>query len=144
MRIACWARHIAEPSGSRACDEFAGQMAGLLYLAGSRTRNGPHASDSRAMRVARACGDRRLAVRLDACRSASNSKTSGCAAIALHARQLGFNHPMTNEPVDVIAPTPPAWEQFDLPSHHDDVGQDWRLLAACAFVDSQIVRADAG
>ena len=31
-------------------------------------------------------------------------------AIALHARQLGFNHPMTNEPVDVIAPMPPAWE----------------------------------
>src|SRR3954468_18233830 len=31
-------------------------------------------------------------------------------AIALHARQLGFNHPMTNEPVDVIAPTPRAWE----------------------------------
>jgi RluA family pseudouridine synthase len=38
-------------------------------------------------------------------------------AIALHARQLGFNHPMTNEPVDVIAPTPPAWQAlgFDLP-----------------------------
>jgi 23S rRNA pseudouridine1911/1915/1917 synthase len=36
-------------------------------------------------------------------------------AIALHARQLGFNHPMTNEPVDVIAPTPAAWQslQFD-------------------------------
>jgi RluA family pseudouridine synthase len=31
-------------------------------------------------------------------------------AIALHARQLGFNHPMTNEPVDVIAPTSAAWE----------------------------------
>jgi 23S rRNA pseudouridine1911/1915/1917 synthase len=31
-------------------------------------------------------------------------------AIALHARQLGFNHPMTNEPVDVIAPTNEAWE----------------------------------
>lgn len=31
-------------------------------------------------------------------------------AIALHARQLGFNHPMTNEPVDVIAPTPSAWQ----------------------------------
>ena len=26
-------------------------------------------------------------------------------AIALHARQLGFNHPMTSEPVDVIAAT---------------------------------------
>jgi 23S rRNA pseudouridine1911/1915/1917 synthase len=37
-------------------------------------------------------------------------------AIALHARQLGFNHPMTNEPVDVIAPTPEAWETI-LPSH---------------------------
>jgi 23S rRNA pseudouridine1911/1915/1917 synthase len=37
-------------------------------------------------------------------------------AIALHARQLGFNHPMTNEPVDVIAPTPAAWESI-LPPH---------------------------
>jgi RluA family pseudouridine synthase len=36
-------------------------------------------------------------------------------AIALHARQLGFNHPMTNEPVDVIAPTPAAWQTLDLP-----------------------------
>jgi len=31
-------------------------------------------------------------------------------AIALHARQLGFNHPMTDEPVDIIAPTPIAWK----------------------------------
>jgi 23S rRNA pseudouridine1911/1915/1917 synthase len=30
--------------------------------------------------------------------------------IALHARQLGFNHPMTGEPVDIVAPTPPAWQ----------------------------------
>jgi 23S rRNA pseudouridine1911/1915/1917 synthase len=37
-------------------------------------------------------------------------------AIALHARQLGFNHPMTNEPVDVIAPVSAAWEAI-LPSH---------------------------
>lgn len=37
-------------------------------------------------------------------------------AIALHARQLGFNHPMTNEPVDVIAPTSPAWQAI-LPPH---------------------------
>jgi 23S rRNA pseudouridine1911/1915/1917 synthase len=36
-------------------------------------------------------------------------------AIALHARQLGFNHPMTNEAVDVIAPLPAAWDSFDLP-----------------------------
>lgn len=35
--------------------------------------------------------------------------------IALHARQLGFNHPMTNEPVDVVAPTPPAWDALGLP-----------------------------
>ena len=35
--------------------------------------------------------------------------------IALHARQLGFNHPMTNEPVDIIAPTPSTWGQLDLP-----------------------------
>jgi 23S rRNA pseudouridine1911/1915/1917 synthase len=31
-------------------------------------------------------------------------------AIALHARQLGFNHPMSGEPVDIIAPTPSAWQ----------------------------------
>jgi 23S rRNA pseudouridine1911/1915/1917 synthase len=31
-------------------------------------------------------------------------------AIALHARQLGFNHPMTDEPVNIIAPTPIAWK----------------------------------
>ena len=36
-------------------------------------------------------------------------------AIALHARQLGFNHPMTREPVDVIAPVPAAWLELDLP-----------------------------
>jgi 23S rRNA pseudouridine1911/1915/1917 synthase len=33
-------------------------------------------------------------------------------AIALHARQLGFNHPMTNELVDVIAPVPLSWKQL--------------------------------
>ena len=37
-------------------------------------------------------------------------------AIALHARQLGFNHPMTNEPVDVIAPLPLVWQELKLPS----------------------------
>lgn len=36
-------------------------------------------------------------------------------AIALHARALGFNHPMTGEPVDVIAPVPPAWKSLELP-----------------------------
>ncbi len=36
-------------------------------------------------------------------------------AIALHARQLGFQHPMTGEPVDVIAPLPAAWERLELP-----------------------------
>lgn len=36
-------------------------------------------------------------------------------AIALHARQLGFNHPMTPEVVDVIAPVPAVWKSLDLP-----------------------------
>jgi 23S rRNA pseudouridine1911/1915/1917 synthase len=36
-------------------------------------------------------------------------------AIALHARQLGFNHPMTREPVDVFAPPPAAWHELNLP-----------------------------
>jgi 23S rRNA pseudouridine1911/1915/1917 synthase len=37
-------------------------------------------------------------------------------AIALHARQLGFNHPMTREPVDVVAPLPAAWSELPLPA----------------------------
>jgi len=36
-------------------------------------------------------------------------------AIALHARQLGFCHPMTRESVEVVAPTPAAWLDLDLP-----------------------------
>ena len=36
-------------------------------------------------------------------------------AIALHARLLGFRHPMTREPVEVVAPTPTAWEALNLP-----------------------------
>jgi RluA family pseudouridine synthase len=36
-------------------------------------------------------------------------------AIALHARQLGFNHPMMGEAIDVIAPISPAWESIGLP-----------------------------
>jgi RluA family pseudouridine synthase len=35
-------------------------------------------------------------------------------AIALHARQLSFRHPMVDELVDVIAPLPPAWENNSL------------------------------
>jgi 23S rRNA pseudouridine1911/1915/1917 synthase len=35
--------------------------------------------------------------------------------IALHARQLGFTHPMTGEPVDVVAPLPASWQTLDLP-----------------------------
>ena len=35
--------------------------------------------------------------------------------IALHARQLGFTHPMTGEPVDVTAPLPASWEELSLP-----------------------------
>jgi 23S rRNA pseudouridine1911/1915/1917 synthase len=36
-------------------------------------------------------------------------------AIALHARQLGFNHPMNSEPVDIVAPLPQAWNALRLP-----------------------------
>jgi 23S rRNA pseudouridine1911/1915/1917 synthase len=39
-------------------------------------------------------------------------------AIALHARQLGFNHPMTGEPIDVVAQVPPAWANLNLPIDH--------------------------
>jgi 23S rRNA pseudouridine1911/1915/1917 synthase len=35
--------------------------------------------------------------------------------IALHARQLGFNHPMTNEAVDIVAPLPRTWRDVGLP-----------------------------
>lgn len=37
-------------------------------------------------------------------------------AIALHARQLGFRHPMTDEPVDITAPLPATWNVLDLPN----------------------------
>ena len=33
-------------------------------------------------------------------------------AIALHARQLAFSHPMTGEPVDVAAPVSAAWQEL--------------------------------
>jgi len=36
-------------------------------------------------------------------------------AIALHARQLVFAHPMTGQSVDVLAPPPPAWHTLQLP-----------------------------
>lgn len=36
-------------------------------------------------------------------------------AIALHARQLAFQHPMTREPITVTAPVPPAWAPLQLP-----------------------------
>jgi 23S rRNA pseudouridine1911/1915/1917 synthase len=36
-------------------------------------------------------------------------------AIALHARQLGFRHPMVDELVDIVAPLPPAWNANALP-----------------------------
>lgn len=35
--------------------------------------------------------------------------------IALHARQLGFSHPMTGEAVDVVAPLPRYWDALQLP-----------------------------
>lgn len=38
-------------------------------------------------------------------------------AIALHARQLGFRHPMTGEAVDVVAPLPASWDALGLPMH---------------------------
>jgi 23S rRNA pseudouridine1911/1915/1917 synthase len=37
-------------------------------------------------------------------------------AIALHARQLAFNHPMTPDVVDVTAPLPAAWQSMQLPN----------------------------
>lgn len=37
-------------------------------------------------------------------------------AIALHARQLGFRHPMVDEQVDVIAPLHAAWDSLELPA----------------------------
>lgn len=35
--------------------------------------------------------------------------------IALHARRLGFRHPMNQEPVDVVAPLPASWDDLGLP-----------------------------
>jgi RluA family pseudouridine synthase len=36
-------------------------------------------------------------------------------AIALHARQLAFRHPMTGDAVDILAPPPAAWTKLALP-----------------------------
>ena len=36
-------------------------------------------------------------------------------SIALHARQLGFLHPMTGEAVDIVAPLSDDWNALDLP-----------------------------
>jgi 23S rRNA pseudouridine1911/1915/1917 synthase len=35
--------------------------------------------------------------------------------IALHARQLGFRHPMREEEVNVVAPLPQDWQALELP-----------------------------
>ncbi len=35
--------------------------------------------------------------------------------IALHARQLGFTHPMSGEAVDIVAPLPASWDALQLP-----------------------------
>ncbi len=35
-------------------------------------------------------------------------------AIALHARELGLQHPMTRDPVTVVAPVPAAWEALGI------------------------------
>jgi 23S rRNA pseudouridine1911/1915/1917 synthase len=54
-------------------------------------------------------------------------------SIALHARQLGFNHPMMKEPVDVIAPVPPAWHSLGLDLERDDrLENDPRFLERIA------------
>jgi 23S rRNA pseudouridine1911/1915/1917 synthase len=36
------------------------------------------------------------------------------AGIALHARELAFDHPITKRRVVLIAPAPPAWDRFGL------------------------------
>ncbi len=36
--------------------------------------------------------------------------------IALHARQLAFSHPMTQAPVDVVAPVPRDWHSLGIPA----------------------------
>ncbi|MAT71145.1 MAG: RNA pseudouridine synthase [Planctomycetaceae bacterium] len=35
--------------------------------------------------------------------------------IALHARQLSFNHPMTGAAVQIVAPLPPTWAELQIP-----------------------------
>lgn len=40
-------------------------------------------------------------------------------AIALHARQLQFAHPMTHEPVNVVAPVPEPWSAFVPPMNNE-------------------------
>jgi RluA family pseudouridine synthase len=44
-------------------------------------------------------------------------------SIALHARGLAFNHPMTREPVAVAAPVPADWRSLELPLGEEDYGK---------------------
>ncbi len=37
-------------------------------------------------------------------------------AVALHARSIAFLHPMTKEPVQLVAPLPSAWTEFEIGS----------------------------
>lgn len=41
--------------------------------------------------------------------------------IALHARRLGFLHPMTQEPIEVVAPLPTVWDTLQLPGEAESL-----------------------
>ncbi len=38
-------------------------------------------------------------------------------ALALHARRLVFRHPVKNEPIELVAPLPPAWRALGIGRH---------------------------
>ena len=35
--------------------------------------------------------------------------------IGLHARKIGFSHPKTDEPIDIVAPLPATWDSISMP-----------------------------
>ena len=42
------------------------------------------------------------------------SRDAFAAGIALHSRRLRFNHPTRHEPIELIAPLPPAWRRYGI------------------------------
>jgi 23S rRNA pseudouridine1911/1915/1917 synthase len=101
-------RHIAEPSWSGEPGRDGRAMCTMLevQLETGRTHQIRVQAASRGHPVA---GDAQYGAKRAFGEQFEDERLRG---IALHARQLGFNHPMTGEPVDILAPPPADWESW--------------------------------